>query len=261
MKTFFLSINSLPEPSNFLELLERYTGLEGWMHYVLLWEDVIFSIIVALIVSAVFYFGAKKRELIPHGFQNFLEFIVENLRKILKGILGEDADRHLPFLGTIFVYIFTMNIFGLIPFMKSPSSSLSITIGLSIVVFARVQYLNIKNMGLKGYLHHMSGSPKNAIGWMISPLMFFIEVLTQISRPVTLALRLTGNVMGEHALISIFALFSIVIFSLDILPLGLPIQVPAMLFGLVTSLMQAMVFTLLTTVYILLSSPHTSESH
>jgi F-type H+-transporting ATPase subunit a len=91
--------------------------------------------------------------------------------------------------------------------------------------------------------------------------MLFIEVLTQISRPITLALRLTGNVMGEHALISIFALFSIVIFSLDILPFGLPIQVPAMLFGLVTSLMQAMVFTLLTTVYILLSSPHTSESH
>jgi F-type H+-transporting ATPase subunit a len=251
----------LPEPSTFLELLHRYPGFEDWMHYVLLWEDVVFSVLVAMIVSAVFYFGAKKRELIPHGFQNFLEFLVENLRKILKSILGEDADEHLPFLGTIFIYIFSMNIFGLIPFMKSPSSSLSITIGLSVVVFARVQYLNIKNMGLKGYLHHMCGSPRNVIGWMISPLMFFIEVLTQISRPITLALRLTGNVMGEHALISIFALFSIVIFSLDILPLGLPIQVPAMLFGLLTSLMQAMVFTLLTTVYILLSSPHASESH
>jgi F-type H+-transporting ATPase subunit a len=209
----------------------------------------------------IFYLGARRREMIPHGLQNFLELCADNLRRLTFSVLGDDAKQHVPFLGTLFIYIFVMNIFGLIPFMKSPSSSLSISIGMALCVFARVQYFNIKNMGLFGYIYHMCGSPRNTLGWLIAPLMLPIEVITQVSRPITLALRLTGNVMGEHALISIFALFAIVIFSFEQLPFGLPIQLPAMLFGLLTSLMQALVFTLLSAVYILLSTPHKSENH
>jgi F-type H+-transporting ATPase subunit a len=261
MKLIAVSGIGLPESPTFIHFLKELPLMEEWIASLLLWEDVFFSIFIAALISAFFYWGAKKREMIPYGLQNFLEMIVENLRKIAKSILGEDADQHLPFLGTIFIYIFTMNIFSLIPFMKSPSSNLSISIGMALCVFARVQYLNIKNMRLLGYLYHMCGSPHTAMGWLISPLMFFIEILTQLSRPITLALRLTGNVMGEHALISIFALFSIAVFSIEKLPLGIPIQVPAMLFGLLTSLMQALVFTLLTTIYILLSAPHHAENH
>jgi F-type H+-transporting ATPase subunit a len=186
---------------------------------------------------------------------------VESLRKIISGILGEETDRHLPFLTTIFIYVVFMNIFGLVPFMKSPSSSVSISIGMGLVVFSYVQYLNFKNMGFFGYLHHLCGSPKNALGWVLTPLMLPIELITQISRPITLALRLTGNVMGEHVLVSISALFAILIFSIGPLPFGLPVQLPAMLFGLATSLIQGIVFTLLSTVYIFLSNPHHHENH
>lgn len=253
----------LPEFPTFLHYLREHPVLEEWVHFILLWEDVIFSALIAALLSLIIYFGSNKREMIPHGFQNFLELIVENVRKVVKSILGPaEADKHLPFLGTLFIYIFVMNIFGVIPFMKSPSSSLSISIAMALCVFTRVQYLNVKNMGFGGYLYHMSGSPKNLTGWLLVPLMFPIEVITQISRPITLALRLTGNVMGEHILVSISALFAIVVFSFDWLPIGLPIQLPAMLFGLLTSLMQALVFTLLSTVYILLSGAgHKSENH
>lgn len=261
MNFFGSSTTSLPEFPTFLHYLKQHPALEKWAHYIGLWEDVIFSAIVAILISVFFSFGAKKREMIPHGVQNFLELIVENLRKLLSGVLKNETDQHLPFLGTVFIYIFVMNIFGLIPFFKSPSSSLSISIGIALCVFARVQYLNVKNMGLWTYFYHMCGSPKNTTGWLISPLMLPIEIITQISRPITLALRLTGNVMGEHTLISIFALFAVVVFSFEQLPFGIPIQVPTMLFGLLTSLMQALVFTLLSAVYILLSMPHTSDNH
>lgn len=262
MNSLAVSSTNLPEFPTFIHFLKEHPLLEQWVHFIVLWEDVIFSALIAFLISAICYVGAKKREMIPHGFQNFLELIVENLRKVITSILGSDADQHLPFLGTLFIYIFVMNIFGLIPFMKSPSSSPSISIGVALCVFVRVQYLNVKNMGFGGYIYHMCGSPKNLLGWLLAPLMFPIEVITQISRPITLALRLTGNVMGEHALISIFALFSILIFTVDWLPFGLPIQTPAMLFGLATSLIQAAVFTLLSTVYILLSTPHHhSETH
>ncbi len=250
-----------PEVPTFIQLFKNLPAFQHYMHYILLWEDVIFSALVGIIISTFFYFGAKKRELIPHGLQNFCELIVENLRKIISGILGDDADKHLPFLGTIFIYIFAMNSFGLVPFMKSPSSSVSISIGMALCVFGYVQYLNFKNMGVFGYLYHLCGSPNSVVGWFLVPLMLPIEIITQISRPITLALRLTGNMMGEHVLISISALFAILIFSLNRLPFGLPVQLPAMLFGLVTSLIQGLVFTLLSTVYILLSKPHSQEKH
>ena len=256
-----IASTGLPEFPTFIQLLLEYVLSERWMHFILPWEDVIFSAIIAVLISLVCYLGTKKREIIPHGLQNFLELFVENLRKVAKTILGDDADQHVPFLGSLFIYILVMNVFGLIPFLKSPSSSVNISIGMALVVFVRVQYLNVKNMGFFGYIYHMSGSPQNLIGWILVPLMLPIELITQIARPITLALRLTGNVMGEHALVSIFALFAVVIFTFDLLPIGLPIQLPAMLFGLLTSVMQALVFTLLSTIYILLSIPHKSETH
>lgn len=261
MSTLILSVDSLPESISLFDLLIKIPGLVKWMDFLLFWEDIFFSTFIALLISAFFYFGSKRREMIPHGLQNFFEYLIENLRKIAYSIIGEEADRHIAFLGTLFIYIFAMNTFSLIPFMKAPSSNLSISIGLALCVFVRVQYLNMKNMGLSGYLFHMCGSPRGIVPWLISPLMFFVELITQISRPITLALRLTGNILGEHALISIFGLLSIAIFSFEGLPFGLPIQIPVMFFSLLTGLMQALVFTLLTAVYILLSIPHQSETH
>jgi len=255
--TLFFAVGDLPHFPTFFHFVKN----EGWMDFILYWEDVLFSSLIALLISVIFFFGARKRQMIPRGIQNFLEWIVENFRNSLANILGPDeVDKHLPFLATLFVYIFVMNIFGVIPFMKSPSTSLSITIGMALCVFARVQYLNVKNYGGFGYLYHMCGSPQNIGGWILAPLMLPIELITQVSRPVTLALRLTGNVMGEHILVSIFAFLSLLIFSFEGLPLALPIQLPAMLFGLFTSLVQALVFTLLSTVYIMLSLPD-KKSH
>ncbi|MBA3958461.1 MAG: F0F1 ATP synthase subunit A [Parachlamydiaceae bacterium] len=256
-----LGASDFPEVPTFVELFRDQPLFARYAHFLLYWEDILFSGLVAILLSLFFYFGARKREMIPHGIQNFFELIVDSMRKLVGGILGKDVDKHLPFLATLFIYIFVMNAFGLVPFMKSPSSSVSISIGMGLCVFAYVQYLTFTNMGFFGYLHHLCGSPQNLLGWILVPLMLPIEIITQISRPITLALRLTGNMMGEHVLISISALFAVILFSFDKLPFGLPIQVPAMLFGLVTSFIQGLVFTLLSAVYIFLSKPHASETH
>lgn len=203
----------------------------------------------------VFYLGTYKREMIPYGLQNFLEWVVDTFRTFIVGVLGPDGERYVPFLGTLFLYILSMNLMGLIPLLRSPSSSLNVTVALAICVFVLVQYLNIKNMGILGFLYHLAGSPKNRVEWMMAPLMFPIELLTQISRPVTLSLRLFGNILGEKILVGFFALVSVTAFYF------IPIQTPFMFLGLLTSVMQAMVFALLSTVYILLSAPHVEEHH
>lgn len=245
--------HKIPELPNFISLLSGKFADTIWGTFLHQWESIIFSVIVAIVVSIVFSLGARHREILPSRLQNALEFIVETLRDLIVGILGPDGAKYVPFLGSLFIYLLSMNLFGLIPLMKSPSSSLNITVAQAICVFLLVQYLNIKNMGFFGFLYHMAGSPKTTVEWLMVPLLFPIELLTQVTRPITLAFRLFGNIFGEDILIGYFALLGV-----SIIPF-LPLQTPFLFLALFTSIIQAFVFTLLATIYILLSIPHADE--
>lgn len=247
------AVQGLPEIPNILTLFRDYLNDESWNQFIDDWDDIFFSLVTACILGGVFYVASHQKNKVPVGLQNFLEWVVESFETYVLSVLGPDGKKYVPFLGTLFLYILTMNLLGLIPLMKSPTSDLSVTLAMGICVFAYVQYLNIKHMGLKGFLYHMAGSPKDAIGWMVAPLMFPIELLTQISRPITLGLRLFGNIFGEKILLGFFAVIGITVLYF------VPIQTPFVFLGLLTGVIQAMVFTLLSTIYILLSVPHTEE--
>lgn len=245
--------DGVPSLPNLLTFVEHGLTNSAWAEFLHTWESIFFSFFIACVISLIFFLGSRHQERVPSGLQNFLEWIVETFRWFTLSVLGADGEKYVPFLGTLFIYILSMNLLGLIPLMASPSSNLNITTALAICVFVLVQYLNFKNMGFLGFLYHLAGSPKHAAGWMLAPLMFPIELLTQISRPITLALRLFGNILGEKILIAFFAGIGITFLYF------FPIQVPFMFLGILTSVMQAMVFTLLTSVYILLSVPHTEQ--
>lgn len=250
--------SEVPEVPNLFTFIHK--GTQHSFAYLLhQWDAVIFSIFLGIVIAIVFLWGARRRDEIPQTrLQNFLELIVESMQKFAREILGpEIGDKYVPFLGTLFIYILMMNWLVLFPFMKAPSSNLSITAALAICVFVLVQFLSVRNFGFFGYLYHMAGSPKGALGWAMVPLMFPIELLTQLSRPLTLAFRLFGNVIGEDILIGAFALFGVAIFANS--PVGIPLQMPFMMFAMMTGLMQALVFTLLTAIYILLSMPDPNE--
>lgn len=240
----------IPEAPNLFTLLRDYFGKNRWTDYFQAFEGIFFSVVAAALISLIFYLGARNKEMVPKGLQNFLEWVVENFRNVVLGIMGPEGEPYVPFLGTLFIYIFTMNLLGLIPLMKSPSSNFNVTIGLAITVFGYVQYLNIKHMGFRGFLYHLAGSPKSLIEWVLVPLMLPIEILTQVSRPITLALRLFGNIMGEKILVGFFALASVTVFYF------FPVQMPFLFLGILTGVMQALVFTLLSTIYIFLALPH-----
>lgn len=255
--TLSASIDSeVPEVPNIFTILHKNFQDSPWAIFLHHWQTLVFSIFIAIVISLLFHLGTRKSTLVPSRFQNFLEWIVESLRNFILEVLGPEGEKFVPFLGTLFIYILTMNWLVLIPFMKAPSSNFNITVALAICVFVLVQYLNIKNFGVVGFLYHMAGSPKTALEWALVPLMFFVELLTQFSRPITLSLRLFGNVVGEDILIGAFALFGVLLLSTYNVPVGLPLQIPFMFLSLLTGLMQALVFTLLSTIYILLSTPH-----
>lgn len=256
----FASLDAeVPELPNIFTFLHEIFHGNAFFTFLKQQDSIVFSIIIASIISLVFYFGTRNKEMIPSGLQNFLELVVDTLRNFVLEILGPRGEKYVPLLGTLFIYILAMNWVVLIPFFKSPSSNFNITVALAICVFVLVQYLNIKNWGLKGFLYHLAGSPKDTMGWCLVPLMFPIELLTQFTRPVTLALRLFGNVVGEDIMIGAFALFGVSLLAYWNLPIGIPLQIPFMFLSLLTGLMQALVFTLLSTIYILLSMPEEEE--
>jgi len=167
----------------------------------------------------------------------------------------------VPFLGTLFIYILAMNLFGLIPFMHSPTASLNVTVALALTVFVYVQFIGFKELGPLGWLDHMAGNPRGAIGWALVPLMLPIHLMGELAKPISLACRLFGNIFGEDMLLVAFASLGITVLSFTHLPIGLPLQLPFLFLALLTSTLQALVFTVLSSIYVLLMLPHDSHGH
>lgn len=248
-----------PELPNFITLLYDKYGKVAFVKFLHHWENIIFSLLIVLIISVVAYLASRRSTLIPGRLQNLVEMAVEGLDNFICGILGPKGRRFTPFLGTLFVYILCMNFFGLVPGMKSPSSSLNTTVALAICVFLYVQYTGIRSFGFLGYLSHLAGEPKDVVGWVMVPLNLPIHIMEELIKPLSLSVRLFGNIFGEDILIAVFVGLGVASLSFLHLPIGLPFQVPFIFLALLTGTIQALVFTLLSTIYFFLMMSHEEE--
>jgi F-type H+-transporting ATPase subunit a len=242
---------------NVITVLHRAFPHAGWVTFLHEYEAIFFSLLVALILCLVTAAATRAPQLIPSGLQNAVEMLVESLNDFITGILGEKhGARFVPFLGSLFIYIWAMNLFGLIPFMDSPTSSLNVTVALALTVFVYAQWIGIRGLGVFGYIDHMAGSPRDLTSWLLVPLMLPIHVLGELSKPISLSCRLFGNVFGEDMLLVAFVSLGVTSLAFTHLPIGLPLQVPFLVLALLTSTLQALVFTVLSTIYFLLMLPH-----
>lgn len=242
-----------PHLPSLLSLLFGHGSLYEWSDLVYAWATILFLVLVAVLAY-------RKRELIPSGVQNVVEMYVSGMLDFFEKILGGDAARrYTPFLGTLFIYIFVNNLWGLVPFGHSPSTSLNVTGTLAVIVFLYSQYTGITRLGIVGWLDHLAGEPRSAIMWVLAPVMLVLHIVGEIAKPVSLALRLFGNITGEDVLVAAFVGLGLSALAFVKSPVGLPLDVPFIFLGILLSLIQALVFTLLSTVYILMMLPH--EEH
>ena len=243
-----------------LSVLAKAGHGQPWGHFIHRYEALLFSLFVALVLSFIAFLASRNPKMIPGGLQNTVEALVDTVYTQICDILGPKyGPKYVPFLGSLFIYIFAMNLFGIIPLMESPTSNLNVTLALALTVFVYVQYSAIKETGPLGYLHHMAGSPRSAIEWGLVPLFFPIHLIGELAKPVSLSCRLFGNIFGEDMLLVGFATLGIGALSamgLGALPFGLPIQFMFLFLALLTSFVQAMVFSMLSTIYFLLMLPH-----
>ncbi len=248
--------------ANVITVLERAFPEAGWAKFLHTYEVVIFALLVGLILCVVSFVASRNPQMVPSGLQNVVELLVEKLYEFIKDIIGDrHAERFVPFLGTLGIYIWFMNLFGLIPFMDSPTSSLNITFALGLIVFVYVQYVGMRELGFIGYFDHMLGQPRDVTGWLLAPLMLPIHVLGELAKPISLSCRLFGNIFGEDMLLVAFVSLGITALPFAKIPFGLPLQVPFLVLALLTSTLQAAVFMVLSTIYILLMLPHDEHGH
>ncbi len=213
------------------------------------------TLFVVLFLTILFFFATRKLKRIPEGKgQTLLEVFVGGIMDFFGGILGEDGKKYIPFVGSFFIFILSLNYIGLIPGFQAPTADLNTTLALGLTAVIGVQIIAIKENGFGGYLKHLIGNPS----WL-GFLMFPIEIVAQLSRAGSLAIRLFGNIFGEKSVV--IQLTGLGAISVGAFILPIPVQVPMMFFAMFGGLLQAFVFTLLTTIYIVLFIEHHDEAH
>ncbi len=213
------------EAPSFLDFIIHSTGLPGYL--VFTWFIMLVIITFALIARA-------SLKIMPSGFQNVVEAVVEGLYNFVEEILGEDeAKKHFPLIATLGIFIFFANVVELVPWFVPPTSSWNTTIAMAIIVFVYYQYLGIKTHGIK-YIKHFMGPV-----WWLVPLMFPVEVVGHFARILSLSVRLFGNVGGDDILLAVLFFLA---------PWLIPLPVMALV--LLAAVIQSFIFPLLSTLYI-----------
>ncbi len=192
---------------------------------------------VILVVTAILV--RRSLRLAPTGIQNLMETVVEALYNLCEETIGHHwARAHFPLIGTLGLYILICNYMGLIPGFDSPTSNLNTTAACAIPVFLATHYYGVRVHGI-GYIKHFLGPVRSIFALPLMIMMFFIEAIGHLVRPVTLSVRLFGNMMAKHILLGVLAILA---------PLGLPVLVLGL--GLIVGLVQAFVFVLLSVMYL-----------
>ncbi len=222
-------------------------------HVVMMWLAALILLVVLVVASA-------RRKLVPKGFYNFFELLVEFVRDIAISNIGKkDADRFVPYLASAFFFILFMNLLGLLPFMATATANVSVTVALALFTFFVTQYAAIKAQGVGGYLKHLTGGVPASLAWLW-PIMIPVEFMGLFTKPFALTVRLFANMVAGHFVI--LALLGL-IFSISVwvAPVSVGLALAIFLLELFVAFVQAYIFTMLSALFIGAGLVHHDDHH
>lgn len=255
----------MPHGESWFSLLPFYQTLlahcqpflgETWVNHVAVTsiQHVLAALLVCVVVGLL---AARARQQLEQGeerglvppqglsVRNFIELICDALYQQCKQIIGADkARQYFPVIGSLALFIFFSNMIGLIPGFSPPTDNWNTTLACGLFVFIYYHYHGLKANGL-GHLAHIINPVGTWWGWFLAPLMFPIEIVSHSARPLSLSLRLMGNMIGDHQVLSQISQKQ-----------AFFVPMPFFALGLIVCVVQTLVFTLLTMVYISLSVAH-----
>lgn len=213
-------------PFLFLQWLEKQLNLHLGEHVLYTWFVMLLLIGVALLVKS-------SIQTVPGGLQNFFEPIIAGVEGMIDETMGHHGKAYFPLIATLAIFILTSNLVALIPGFYPPTANLNTNAAMALTVFSMTHIIGFKEHGL-AYLKQFCGP----VPWL-APLIFPIELVGHLARPLSLTLRLFGNMYGHEIVLMIF--FTLVPFL---------VPLPMMVMGVMVAFIQAFVFMLLAMIYI-----------
>lgn len=224
-------------------------------------DHVTYTWLVMLVLIGLTLLATRSIQRIPRGTQNAMEMILEQFLALLDDVVGHEGRRYLPLIATLGLFILASNLLGLVPGMVTPTGNLNTTAACALIVFFAYHWIGIRRRGLLAYARHFAGP----VPWL-APLMVPIEFFSHLARPLSLAVRLFGNMTGGHILLAVIFF----LMGLDGLigwvgsgsPWGVLVGGPASLImilftvgflfplKILVALLQAFIFVMLSMVYI-----------
>jgi F-type H+-transporting ATPase subunit a len=188
------------------------------------------SFVVTGLIVVFSFFASRRITQIPRGWQNIMEILIEFIENAIRGSLGERGIKYTYFFGSLFVFILIANTLGLIPGLASPTRDVSVTLCLAFLTLIWMHYISLRENGIKLYLKHFMDP---------NPLFLPLHLIEMVTRPLTLALRLFGNIFAGEVLLEVLT------------KICFPIPMPAiwLLFSLAIGGIQAYIFTLISIAY------------
>jgi F-type H+-transporting ATPase subunit a len=223
----------MEHPILFLDLLQGFVKTHIPPH-------VTYSWFIMLLLLGLGLLASRQVALVPKGAQNVFELLISGLEEFMVEITGEEGRAFFPFICTLFLFIFTCNLLGLIPGFYSPTANINTPLSMALCTFVFTHYLGVKYHGVKYIKHFLGPIPA------LAPLFFPIEVVGHCARVLSLTLRLFGNIMGEDLVLAILLFLA----GKFLAPL------PMMFLAVFTSAVQAFIFTLLAIMYFTGSMEH-----
>ncbi|NLN76713.1 MAG: F0F1 ATP synthase subunit A [Armatimonadetes bacterium] len=229
----------MEEPKTWLHFLVAKHILPKWMPEMV----PVTWLVILILCSTVILMHSRLKLRNPGRFQLFLEFCVVALHGFVRNIVGDREARSLvPVIGTFFIFILSLNLFGLIPGFMAPTANTNTTVALAVFAFVYVQYVSITRVGLLNYFKHFLGEPL----WL-APLMLPLHIVGELAKPLSLSIRLFGNIFGEDLVFLVFIMIGATVMKSLF---WVPIQFPMLLFAIFTGFVQALVFSMLVGIYI-----------
>jgi len=217
------------EPPLLLQFFIDATGVPEYVVYS--WLATFFILLIAIIVRT-------SLKIVPTGIQNVVEVVIEFFLNLAETSIGHMGRYFFPLIATLGMYILVCNFMGLIPGFEAPTGNINTTAACAIPVFFATHIYGIK-IHKFGYIKHFVGPMRSPLALPLMILMFFIEVIGHLARPLTLSVRLFGNMVAKHKILVILGFLA-------------PWIVPSTILGLgvLVSVIQAFVFILLSTLYL-----------
>jgi F-type H+-transporting ATPase subunit a len=162
-------------------------------------DHVTYTWLVMIVLATVAFIASRNVQLVPRGLQNVIEVVLEQFISMIDDVMGHQGRTYLPLIATLGLFILGGNLLSLVPGMAGPTTNLNTTAACAIVVFFAYHWIGVRKQGALTYLKHFMGPVPLAL----KPLMFVIEIISHLARPLSLTLRLFGNMVGGHILLAI----------------------------------------------------------